>query len=225
MTNEAEPKTYLVKLAWSWIVAPGLTMPGLKPDYFKFTYDQTQKAYIVPRNSQGPEKLEFTLESYENMNAPMRLVNPAFVVKDWNDTVYGFVLKVNDIAKEAGKDYRFGYEQSATGKDLVIWLKMNTATKKTIAIEPALNSIAGPVKSEDVSIRPNPATNKIYIDLSGTSELKIEIYSIDGRICFANSYKSENITIDISDLTEGMYIVSIKSKDGSYLANKQVIKN
>jgi hypothetical protein len=102
---------------------------------------------------------------------------------------------------------------------------MNTATKKTIAIEPAPNSIAGPVKSEDVSIRPNPATNKIYIDLSGTSELKIEIYSIDGRICFANSYKSENITIDISDLTEGMYIVSIKSKDGSYLANKQVIKN
>jgi hypothetical protein len=137
MTNMADPKADLVDLAWSWIDAPRLQMPGLKQDYLKFTYDQTQKAYKVPHDSPGPEKLEFTLDAHENRIAPMRLVNPAFVVKNWNDTINGFVLKVDDIVLEAGKDYRFGYEQTESGKDLIIWLPIKARTAKHIIIEPA----------------------------------------------------------------------------------------
>jgi hypothetical protein len=223
MTNVDNPKADLVKLAWSWIVAPGLLMSGVKTDYFKFTYDQTQKAYIVPHNSQGPEKLEFTLDEYENMNAPMRLVNPAFVVKNWNDTINAFALNVNNTVMEAGKDYRFGYEQTESGKDLIIWLPMMTMTKKNISIEPANTSVSL-INGKNVIIYPNPAANKIYITLSNTSDFNVEICNLEGKVCFANSYKSENSTIDISDLAKGIYVVNVKSQDGSILATEKVIK-
>jgi hypothetical protein len=223
MTNVINPKADLVNLAWSWIVAPGLLMEGVKTDYFKFTYDQTQKAYIVPRNTQGPEKLEFTLDEYENMNAPMRLVNPAFVIRNWNDTINAFMVKVNNTVMEAGKNYRFGYEQTESGKDLVIWIPMTTMIRKKIIIEPANTSISC-VNSTKVGIYPNPARDKIYITLSKVSDTNVEICNLEGKVFIKNSYKSEEITIDIFNLPKGIYIVNVKSQDGSYLAGKKVIK-
>jgi hypothetical protein len=137
MTNAADPQAYLIDLAWSWIGAPRLQMAGLEYDYFNPTYDQTQKAYIVPHDSQGPDTLDFTIYKYENMNAPMNLVNPAFIVKNWNDTINEFILKVDDLVLNAGTDYRFGFEQTDSGNDLIIWLPINTKTSKHVIIEPA----------------------------------------------------------------------------------------
>jgi hypothetical protein len=136
ITNEKDPQAGLVDLAWSWIVAPRLEMTGFKPDYLKFTYDQAQKTYIVPRTSTGPEKMDFSVAPYENMNAPMRIVNPAFVIKNWNDTINGIVVKVDNAILEAGKDFRYGFEQTDSGNDLVIWMPMKSETAKHIAIEP-----------------------------------------------------------------------------------------
>ena len=53
----------------------------------------------------------------------MWLVNPTFVVKNWNqpDSVLRLELDGQPLAR--GTDYRFGFERTATGEDLVIWLK------------------------------------------------------------------------------------------------------
>jgi hypothetical protein len=225
MTNVTDPQADLVHLAWSWISAPRLLMSGLKYDYLKFVYDQTQRAYILPRESRGPETLEFMLDEYENMNAPMRLVNPAFVVRNWDDTTHGIVLKVNNNVMEAGKDYRFGYEQTEDGQDLVIWLQLNTRSEINISVEPSFNTIEEQIRSDFVSISPSPASDKIDIALFKTiNHVNIEICDLAGKICFANSYRSENIAIDISDLAAGIYIVIVKSKDGTVLAAEKVMK-
>ena len=70
MTNQENPQDDIPELAWSWIAAPELQIPGepLSPNgsagkYNSFTYDQAQKAYIIPRRKSGPEKLCFTLDA------------------------------------------------------------------------------------------------------------------------------------------------------------------
>jgi hypothetical protein len=64
------PTDDILKLAWSWISPPELQMPDAKKSpndstgrYNVFTYDQTQKAYIVPRKTVGPEHITFALDA------------------------------------------------------------------------------------------------------------------------------------------------------------------
>lgn len=133
VTNAGEPVKELVALAWSWIEPPCLKMEGLKADYNQFPYDPAQRAYIVPRKDRGPASLEFTIEQ-ANIFAPMWLVNPAIIVKDWDEP--GVVLKVDGQTVEQGKDFRVGYEQTPTGKDLVIWLNMKRNESTRFSIKP-----------------------------------------------------------------------------------------
>jgi hypothetical protein len=136
MTNAADPVKELAALAWSWVAAPRLQMDGLKRDYMKFIYDPAQKAYIVPRKGRGPTALEFALEADDDddRGAPFWIINPAFIVKDWDKP--GIELKVDGQPIKQGKAFRVGYEQTPTGKDLVIWLKMKTNKTVTFSIAP-----------------------------------------------------------------------------------------
>ena len=133
MTNTVDPVKELVPLAWSWIVAPSLKMEGVEPDYNQILYDPAQKAYIVPRKGRGPTELEFTLEQDHDL-APMSIINPAFIVKDWDEQ--GVELKVDGKTIEQGKTFRVGLEQTPTGKDLIIWLRMKTNEATTFSIAP-----------------------------------------------------------------------------------------
>jgi hypothetical protein len=132
MIAKTDPQGDIMKLAWSWISAPELQMPGapLSPNggagqYRRFTYDQTQRAYIVPRTKSGPEAIEFKLVSiYDDtyLHGTMWLVNPAFVVKNWSQPDTGIGLRLDGAALANGTDYRVGFEETGSGIDLVIWL-------------------------------------------------------------------------------------------------------
>ena len=132
MTGSEKPQSDILRLAWSWISPPELQMPDAKKSpndstgkYNVFTYDQSQKAYIIPRTTTGPERISFVLDAiYDDgyLKGTMWLMNPAFVVKNWNQPETGFRFELDGKALTSGADYRFGYEQTATGKDLVIWL-------------------------------------------------------------------------------------------------------
>lgn len=133
MTNSAEPVKELVSLAWSWINAPRLHSDGFKSSYTVFTYDQAQRAYVVPRKGRGPTALEFTLQP-ANDGAPMWIVNPAIIVRNWDEP--SVQLTVDDKPLEPGKDFRVGYEDTPTGKDLVIWLQMKTNETTNFSLAP-----------------------------------------------------------------------------------------
>ena len=153
MTADAKPQSEILKLAWSWIAPPELQMPGARKspndstgEYNRFTYDQTQKAYVIPRDTAGPAPIRFTLDAiYDDkyLAGTMWLVNPAFVVKNWNDSDMAFRVELDGKALTKGTDYRVGYEASGTGSNLVIWLNrtidLNTRDEHsaTLAIIPA----------------------------------------------------------------------------------------
>lgn len=133
MTQAPDPQSEIMRLGWSWIAAPELQMPGdpKSPNggtgkYRQFTYDQTQRAYVLPRKESGPKPIDFSLVSiYDDsyLRGTMWLVNPTIVVPSWNDSNAGITLKLDGVTLKNGPDYRLGFEQHESGNDLVIWIQ------------------------------------------------------------------------------------------------------
>lgn len=76
--------------------------------------------------------------------------------------------------------------------------------------------------TEGISIYPNPASTAIYIDLTKSSATieRSQLVSIHGQ--FINQYQNDARVIDISALTEGVYILHIELVGGKQI-NKRVI--
>ncbi len=80
-----------------------------------------------------------------------------------------------------------------------------------------------------INIFPVPAENTLYIDISSqkASDFKFEIYSITGTKITNNEQRITNnsrLTIDISQLSRGIYFLRITSNDISYPITKKFIK-
>jgi hypothetical protein len=138
MTKTANPQSELVNLGWSWILGPKLHVPGVKEDYFKYTYDQTQRAYIIPRKGKGPIKLEFELEADPDFyGVAQTIINPAFIVKDWGTA--GVELLIDGKRIEPGKNFRIGYEETPSGTNLILWLEMESTKSTQFTLTPVLD--------------------------------------------------------------------------------------
>jgi|GEM_PF-2731043 len=77
-------------------------------------------------------------------------------------------------------------------------------------------------KAIDVAIYPNPASDKLYLQAGTDITVQgVEIYNMQGR-CVLSS-KGQPESLDISDLSTGVYLVEIKTDKGS--AKHKLIKN
>lgn len=65
---------------------------------------------------------------------PMSLVNPAFIVKDWGESDVS--LEIDSKPVQRGDNFRVGYEDTATGTDLIIWLKMKSSDTVKFSLSP-----------------------------------------------------------------------------------------
>jgi hypothetical protein len=70
----------------------------------------------------------------EPEDGPTNIINPAFIVKDWDRE--GLELKVNGKPMEPGRDFRVGYEDTPTGSDLVLWIRMHAREAVKFELSP-----------------------------------------------------------------------------------------
>lgn len=138
MTDAQDPAQDLLPLAKSWLRPPQLHMRGIEPQYKVLVYDPAQRAYIVPRKDRGPRRFEFSLGAYGDEGnesvAPVWIVNPAFVVRDWGDA--GVKVIVDGRSIQGGGNLRLGYEATHMGKDLILWCKLESQKPVQFRIEP-----------------------------------------------------------------------------------------
>ncbi len=98
------------------------------------------------------------------------------------------------------------------------------------AIECPDLSASAPNKSNtsiNINVFPNPSKNIINVDLENVSgkKLKFSIVDANGKLQKNGVIKSETYQIDISDLSNGLYTLSIYDKKGIIIDSKQIIKN
>lgn len=75
----------------------------------------------------------------------------------------------------------------------------------------------------DLKFFPNPVKDKLSLQLPDNTQCdEVEIYSIDGRLLRTQDNDFDNI--DLSSLTQGVYIVKITLNDG-YVCTEKIVKN
>ncbi len=71
------------------------------------------------------------------------------------------------------------------------------------------------MQKDNINIYPNPATNFIIlnVDKANNSYLTLNIYNVVGTLVKSETLKQNNRQISIADLSNGIYMVEIKSKE------------
>jgi len=78
----------------------------------------------------------------------------------------------------------------------------------------------------EFNIYPNPAKDKITINLRGLQDLaglNLQIYNIQGQLLIQQALKQDNTEIDITQLMQGVYVAKIKLGDGSIVQKKFIV--
>lgn len=85
--------------------------------------------------------------------------------------------------------------------------------------------------ANQVSIYPNPASSIVQLDFSmkHTSDLEIEIYTIEGKKCVHKKINhlasgKNNLSIDVNQLLQGMYVIHLKTDKEHWIGKLQVLK-
>ena len=90
--------------------------------------------------------------------------------------------------------------------------------KNTVATQIALND-----KFQPFSMYPNPATDWIMIRIEDNQDMELSIYGIEGNSILQKHLINQETLVDISSLSEGIYIISVKSSHGTM--QKKLVKS
>ncbi|MFY1045633.1 T9SS type A sorting domain-containing protein [Chryseobacterium sp. GP-SGM7] len=136
-------------------------------------------------------------------------------------TAYGFNVVNNKIYAAdpqgyiaPGKIYTYDLQGS-----LLNTFTVTSLPNQIIAYSNASLSTVENAKASKLSLYPNPASNKFFVE--GLYSGNVKVYDLNGRIAINTQY-SEN-GIDVSALSKGIYIVKITDKNNSF-SEKLIIK-
>jgi hypothetical protein len=119
----------------------------------------------------------------------------------------------------------YPYNISGTGTVTVRVYKTGSASMadtlnwiiKTNAVGVEEISAASPVK-----IYPNPASDKLNIQLPNAGNAEVNITDASGRIIFSPRVSAGNNSIDISALAQGFYVININTPEKKF--TKRIVK-
>ena len=94
----------------------------------------------------------------------------------------------------------------------------------SLYIDPSITSIENQEMFE-VLVYPNPTETNLTFQLNGnTDEYQLEIFDITGRTYKSATLNGSSITINVSELSKGVYLYYLYNKDGSKLSKGKFIK-
>jgi TonB family protein len=80
-------------------------------------------------------------------------------------------------------------------------------------------------KSIELKIYPNPATDYVNIEiLDSETDLEYQLINTKGQICITGRIYNSQVQINIAELTNGLYIVRLFSKEKGLIKTEKLIK-
>jgi len=77
--------------------------------------------------------------------------------------------------------------------------------------------------AEIISIFPNPASETLFIKTESIVQ-KVSIVSMDGKVCYSETPKSNNLEIDLDNLSESNYILVVETESGKIVKRIVILK-
>ena len=133
--------------------------------------------------------------------------NNAFKINNLNGILYVNNSDAINYETNSSFNLNIGVSDDSVTSNAIITINVINNT--------AINSI---YLSSDISIFPNPVTNKLNVDMP--KDCSIDIFSSNGNKIL--STKKQQINLQM--LNTGIYFVIVKNKNGKTIINKQIIK-
>lgn len=150
------------------------------------------------------------------------LISPATIT-----VLAGFGVNVTDISYDTTRTARWwtddptarfpivemDYEANGTVNN-IDWQK----STPTVGLAEQTTAVSG------VSLYPNPAKNEITIETSLTNNNSVKVFDVTGKLISDASFKTNKITLSVSNLDGGVYFYNILDVAGNVLhSNKFVV--
>lgn len=76
---------------------------------------------------------------------------------------------------------------------------------------------------KNIAVRPNPATDNFTVTLVDNTTASIQLYNIVGQMVYSQTTSEQAATINVADLTSGIYMLKV-SQSGKTYTTKVVVK-
>ena len=86
---------------------------------------------------------------------------------------------------------------------------------KTFYYYPSATAIR-PAENLTTRLYPNPAGEVLYVTVSGESSFEYRIYSLSGRMVATGLSQDERVTVNVSSLPSGIYILRVTSEGKTF---------
>ena len=70
--------------------------------------------------------------------------------------------------------------------------------------------------NNDITVYPNPATDKLYISSANKAIHKIQLIDLTGKVVYSCNFITQNGSIDLSGARSGLYVVLVNTKNNIY---------
>ncbi|NLE62333.1 MAG: T9SS type A sorting domain-containing protein [Bacteroidales bacterium] len=158
---------------------------------------------IACMNEKGEKHFDYQFNIPEDLNTVKRICG-IIATSDGGCLVHGISI-------------RYTYEGSNdTGQFKGFLLKYNPQWQKA--------SITELPKQYEIAVYPNPASNQIVISGNEVQMLDVFVYTITGQKVKQVVVNATQTTIDVNDLSVGMYILKINTKQDILTRKVQIIK-
>lgn len=140
------------------------------------------------------------------------------------------------MAQEGDEEFNLGYDKNNSADDYTYynfngeWLQSNL--NGAVMMRPVLGGVLpSSVNVEEhelttnISIHPNPTQDILYIDFSEITREPVSVNILNLNASTVYSSLINYGSIDISHLTDGMYIMELRNAEGKFLGSQKIIKN
>lgn len=182
--------------------------------------------YITLVSMVAPSPDWFIAINSENL----RSGNPS-INNGWKDT-YTLDMFAYDAGTDSGTDYESGNSVTSPRQNIAMISgtpingnRMGTITFTYNSSTLGNNNVAEGIKG--VRVFPNPASDKITVyNIQNSGLNNIEIYSVIGKLYNRISIERniENIDVNISNLTSGIYLLKLQNEEGSSKTQKLIVR-
>jgi len=168
------------------------------------TWQQHAQLWIFPKVGHIVDAAFTPSSSVINVNNQVQLS------ADNDDGINSYSWLIDDVAQSTSSDLTFTFTQA---NNYVITLIANGAcssdtSSKTITV--AVSTVIISLMDENISVYPNPAKDQVNIK-SNKNISKIELIDLNGRVLI----QTQERQINLSQIENGIYIVSIISESGT----------
>ncbi len=191
-----------------WLVSPELDFTGFVSANFTFNnaykYDGDPLLLLVSTDYDGSSSPEtFTWDDISGSAV-------------WSDGNYNWVYSDVDLSDYLGQKIYLAFKYTSTDAASSTWEVDNLFVFGVKATGVGENS------AQSVAVYPNPASG--FFNLSSNLEGQLSLMDVSGRVVLHTDVVAGNNTIDISNLTNGIYIANVLLNDGSKATAKVMVK-